>query len=139
MKIKTICIGILAMALCAPAVAEQRSQFELYLGGAKYFWDGDRDLDDSTSLELGGELPLSEALSFEAWISDFDADTELTNTELDGRRYAAGALYHLSAGDYRPFLSAGAAHQNLMFQARVKLMKHFSTLALALKNTSTTT
>ena len=75
MKIKTICIGILAMALCAPAVAEQRSQFELYLGGAKYFWDGDRDLDDSTSLELGGELPLSEALSFEAWISDFDAVT----------------------------------------------------------------
>ena len=111
MKIKTISIGILAMALCAPAIAEQRSQFELYLGGAKYFWDGDRDLEDSTSLEIGGELPLSEALSFEAWISDFDADTEASNTELDGRRYTAGALYHLSEGDYRPFLSAGAAHQ----------------------------
>ena len=106
MKLKSITIGLLATVLCAPVSAEPQSQFEIYLGAAHYFWDGDRDLDDSTSLELGGEIPLNEELSFEAWISDFDADTEVTSIELGSRRYAAGALYHLSDGDYRPFLSA---------------------------------
>lgn len=111
MKLNHVSLTVLAAALSAPTIAEQQSDFEAYLGAGYYLWDSDRNLDDSVSLELGAELPVNEDLSFEAWISDLEADVENTSTSLDTRRYAAGALYHLSDGDYRPFLSAGAAHQ----------------------------
>ncbi len=111
MTIKKLSVGFLAAAMTTPVLADKQSDLELYLGVGHYFWDSDRDLDDSTSLELGAELPVSERLSFEAWLSDFDADVEDADVELDGRRYAAGGLYHLMDGDYRPFLSAGVAHQ----------------------------
>jgi OOP family OmpA-OmpF porin len=106
-------LGVASLALNAQA--QEYPDFEAYLGAAQYFWDSERDLDDSTAIELGAEVPMNEKLSLEAWLNDFDADVESGTGEADGNRYSLGALYHLKDGDYRPFLTLGASHQEFDF------------------------
>lgn len=103
--------ALLGSVLSTNVLAQDYPDFEVYLGAARYFWDSERNLDDSNSLEGGIEIPMSEVLSLEAWLSDFDADTNPGSVELEGRRYSLGGLYHLSDGDLRPFVSLGASHQ----------------------------
>lgn len=105
---------VLAAALvvcCSGVMAENRNAYlEAYAGGAQYFWDDERKLDSSTSLEIGLEIPVGDRLSFETWLSDFTAEQEFTKLESDGRRYSLGALVHLSDGDVRHFVSLGGSH-----------------------------
>lgn len=110
MKSKLL-LGLAVSGLSLSSMADSHPAAEIYLGAAQYFWDSDRNLDDSTAIELGAELPVSADLSFEAWVNDFDAEPENAGAELDGRRYSIGGLYHLMAGDYRPFVALGASHQ----------------------------
>ena len=92
------------------ASADEYADWEAYVGAGHYVWDDDRNLDNSTALEGGLEVPLTERLSLEAWLNDFESDVENTNQELDGNRYSLGALYHLADGDLRPFVSLGGSH-----------------------------
>ena len=110
---KSILFACLTSTLSTGLMADEMPNFEAYLGAAKYFVDDDRNLDDATSLELGAEVPMTEALSLEAWLSDFDADVASGPGELDGRRYALGGLYHFSNDSLRPFMSLGLSHQEL--------------------------
>ncbi len=93
------------------AIAAESADVEAYLGAAQYFYDSERNLEDTTAIEGGLELPIGDALSLEAWLSDFDAEPESGAADLDGLRYSLGALYHLDDGKTRPFISAGASHQ----------------------------
>lgn len=110
---KTILIACLAATVSSEIIAEQQSDFEAYLGASRYLWDSERGFDDANGLDLGAELPLTERLSLDAWLSQVDADIENANTEAEGERYSLGAMYHLvdSNDDIRPFLSLGAGHQ----------------------------
>lgn len=114
---KSIILACAVSAISTGAIADRPSDFEAYLGGAKYIWDQDRSLDDSTALEAGAELPFTENLSMEAWLSKADADRENSPSELEGMRYSLGGLYHFSNDDLnqksvRPFISFGGAQQN---------------------------
>jgi len=109
---KSLAVSSLIASLIATPSFADNANVEAYLGAAHYFWDEDRNLDDANSLEGGIEVPISERVSLEAWLSDFEADIENSSNELDGRRYALGGLYHLTDNDsYRPFVSLGGAHQ----------------------------
>lgn len=110
---KNLLLACLAGTLTSPLMADEMPDFEAYLGAARYFYDGDRNLDDANSLELGAEIPMNEALSLEAWLSDFETDVENTSTEVEGQRYSVGALFHFASDSLRPFISAGVSHQEL--------------------------
>lgn len=110
---KSILLTCIAGTLSTTAIADNMPDFEAYLGAAEYFYDDDRNLDDAMSLELGAEIPMTEALSLEAWLSNFDADVENSSAELDGNRYSLGGLYHFSEDSLRPFMSLGLSHQEL--------------------------
>jgi len=108
---KTILLVGLIGSISTGAIAEDNSKFEAYLGAAQYFWSTDRNLKDTTSLELGAELPVSEKLSVEAWFSDFNADIKRSTTDVKGNRYSFGGLYHFTNGATRPFVTLGGTHQ----------------------------
>jgi len=110
---KTLLIACLTSTVGNIAVAAEPSDFEAYLGASHYFWDGDRSLDNATGFDLGGELPVTERLSLDAWLSKVDADVENGSGELEGERYSLGGLYHFADAneDVRPFVSVGAGHQ----------------------------
>jgi OmpA-OmpF porin, OOP family len=110
---KTILLACLSGSLSTTLAAEEMPDFEAYIGAAKYFWDSERPLDDSNSLELGAELPVSDLISLEAWFSDFDSDIKNSGTEMEGNRYSLGGLYHFSEDSLRPFMSLGVSHQEL--------------------------
>ena len=88
----------------------QRSTVEAYLGGAQTFFDDDRNLDDMTSVEGGLELPLTDAISLEAWLGMGDADPESGASSNDAERYSLGVLYHFSNAATRPFVSLAGSH-----------------------------
>jgi hypothetical protein len=94
---KSLAVSSLIASLIATPSFADNANVEAYLGAAHYFWDEDRNLDDANSLEGGIEVPISERVSLEVWLSDFEADIENSSNELDGRRYAIGGLYHLTA------------------------------------------
>ena len=110
---KTILLACLSSTITTGLMADETPDFEAYLGAGHYFYDDDRNLDDTTSLELGAEIPMTEALSLEAWLSNFDADIDNGSGELDGNRYSLGGLYHFSNDSLRPFMSLGFSHQEL--------------------------
>lgn len=110
---KSILLACISSTLSSGLIADEMPDFEAYLGAAKYFYDDDRNLDDANSLELGAEIPMTEALSLEAWLSNFDADVDNGSGELDGNRYSLGGLYHFSDDSLRPFMSLGFSHQEL--------------------------
>lgn len=110
---KSILLACLSTSLSHGVIAQEMPDFEAYLGAAHYVWDNDRNLDDANSLELGAEVPVSEELSLEAWLSNFDTDVENSSAEVDGNRYSLGGLYHFSNDNLRPFISLGLSHQEL--------------------------
>lgn len=112
---KIMIAACLGTALNTGVNADQQSDLEVYLGASHYFWDSERNLDNATGFDLGAELPVSEALSFEAWLSAADADIEGGNAELETERYSLGGLYHFADAEesLRPFLSLGAGHLEL--------------------------
>ena len=110
---KTLLLACLSSTISSGLMADEMPNFEAYLGAGQYFYDDDRNLDDTTSLEVGAEIPMTEALSLEAWLSNFDADIDNGSGELDGNRYSLGGLYHFSDESLRPFISLGASHQEL--------------------------
>jgi len=110
---KTILLACLTSALSTGLTADEYPDFEAYLGAGRYHFDNERNLDDANSLEVGVEVPMSEALSLEAWFSSFDVDIENSANELDGARYTVGGLYHLSNSSLRPFIALGLGHQEL--------------------------
>lgn len=109
---KIILAACIGSAFHSMAMADQQSDAEVYLGASHYFWDSERDLDKATGFDLGAELPVTEALSFEAWLSDVDADVEGSNAEVENQRYSLGGLYHLADTEesLRPFVSLGLGH-----------------------------
>ncbi|MFT6029474.1 MAG: OOP family OmpA-OmpF porin [Oleiphilaceae bacterium] len=110
---KSILLACLSSTLSTGLIADEMPDFEAYLGAAKYFFDDDRNLDDANSLELGAEIPMTEALSLEAWFSNFDADVDNGSGDVDGTKYSLGGLYHFSDDSLRPFMSLGVSHQEL--------------------------
>ncbi len=110
---KTILLACISSTLSTGLIADEMPNFEAYLGAAKYVYDDDRNLDNANSLELGAEVPMTEALSLEAWLSNFDADIDKGSGDLDGNRYSLGGLYHFSNDSLRPFMSLGVSHQEL--------------------------
>ncbi len=112
---KTVLMACLASTVSVAAVADEYPNFEAYLGAGTYMFDNERDLDEPVSLEGGLELPLNEVVSLEAWLSDYSADVKDSSIELDARRLAVGALFHLKEGSTRPFISAGMG--DLEFEA----------------------
>ncbi|MDX1451654.1 MAG: OmpA family protein [Oleiphilaceae bacterium] len=109
---KSILVACITSALNSGVIAEQQhSDFEAYVGASRYLFDSDRQLEDTSGLDLGGELAITEALSLEAWLSQADADVKNASGEVEGLRYSLGGLYHLSDEDLRPFLSLGVSHQ----------------------------
>ena len=108
---KTMLLACLASTMSSGLIADESSDFEAFLGAGHYKFDNERNLDNATSLEAGLELPMSEALSIEAWYSSFDAEIEDSSKELEGTRYNLGGLYHFSNKSLRPFMSIGFAHQ----------------------------
>lgn len=109
---KTILLACISSALSANLIADEMPNFEAYLGAGHYFLDSDRNLDDATSLELGAEIPMTEALSLEAWLSNYDTDVDTGSGDVDGNRYSLGGLYHFSDDSLRPFISLGASHHD---------------------------
>jgi OOP family OmpA-OmpF porin len=108
---KTVLLACLATSISAVAYADEYPDFEAYLGAGAYTFDDDlRNLDDAYSLEGGLELPLNNTMSLEAWLSDYTADVKNSSAELDAQRINLGALFHLTEGSTRPFISAGASH-----------------------------
>lgn len=109
---KSIIVACITGALHTGVIAEQQADFEAYLGASHYFWDSERNLDDATGFDLGAELPVTEALSFEAWLSGVDADVENSSAELEGERYSLGGLYHFADTQetLRPFMTLGVSH-----------------------------
>ena len=69
-------------------IADEMPNFEAYLGAGHYFYDNDRNLDNPTSIELGAEIPMTDALSLEAWLADFDTDVETGTGDVDGNTFA---------------------------------------------------
>lgn len=117
---KAILATAIVAAFSSHALAEKTSVAEVYLGAERTFWDSDRNLDDTNGITGGIEVPVTEALSLDAWLSDFEADTE-NGAEIDGRRYSLGGLYHLSEdspeASFRPFVTLGGSHQEFDFGA----------------------
>jgi OOP family OmpA-OmpF porin len=107
---KAILLACLSSTISSGLIADESSDFEAFLGAGHYKFDDERNLDKATSLELGAELPMTEALSAEAWFTKFDADIENSSSELDGTRYTLGGLYHFSNKSLRPFMSLGLGH-----------------------------
>jgi OOP family OmpA-OmpF porin len=110
---KSILLACISSTLSTGLIADEMPDFEAYLGAAKYFYDDDRNLDNANSLELGAEIPMTDALSLEAWLSSFDVDVDNGSGELDGKRYSLGGLYHFSNDSLRPFMTLGVSHQEL--------------------------
>jgi len=107
---KSILLACITSTLSTGLIADEYSDFEVYLGAARYDLDDERNLDDANSLEVGAEIPMTEALSLEAWFSSFDADATKGSAELDGTRYTGGGLYHFTNDSLRPFMSLGLGH-----------------------------
>lgn len=108
---KTVLLACLATSISTVSYADEYPDFEAYLGAGMYMFDDDlRNLDDAYSLEGGLELPLNNIMSLEAWLSDYTADVKNSSAELDAQRINLGALFHLTEGSTRPFISAGASH-----------------------------
>lgn len=108
---KTMLLACLASTMSTGLIADDYADFEAFLGAGHYKFDDERRLDNATSLEAGLEIPMSEALSLEAWFSSFDADIENSSNELEGTRYNLGGLYHFSNDSLRPFIALGLGHQ----------------------------
>jgi len=108
---KALLIALMTSSASTGVLAQESSDFEAYLGASHYFWDSERNLDDANGFDLGAELPVSESLSLEAWLSQVDADIKNSSAELEGERYSGGGLYHFTNGDLRPFVSLGLGHQ----------------------------
>jgi OOP family OmpA-OmpF porin len=109
---KSILLACLSSTLSAGLIADEMPNFEAYLGAGHYFLDSDRNLDDATSVELGAEVPMTDALSLEAWLSNYDTDVDTGAGDVDGNRYSLGGLYHFSDDSLRPFISLGASHHD---------------------------
>tara|TARA_R110001592_G_scaffold76062_2_gene229880 strand:+ start:13736 stop:14854 length:1119 start_codon:yes stop_codon:yes gene_type:complete len=109
---KTILLACLSSTVSTGLIADEMPDFEAYLGAGHYLLDSDRNLDNATSLELGAELPMTEALSLEAWLSNYDTDVDTGSGDVDGNRYSLGGLYHFSDDSLRPFISLGASHHD---------------------------
>jgi OOP family OmpA-OmpF porin len=114
---KTILLACLSSTLSAGLIADEMPNFEAYLGAGHYLLDSDRNLDDATSLELGAEIPISDAMSLEAWLSNYDTDVDTGSGDVDGNRYSLGGLYHFSDDSLRPFVSFGASHHDQDFSS----------------------
>jgi OOP family OmpA-OmpF porin len=110
---KAILLACISSTLSTGLIADESSDFEAFLGAGQYHFDDERNLDNATSFEVGAELPMTEALSLEAWFTGFEADLDNGSGELDGTRINLGGLYHLSNSSLRPFMALGLAHQEL--------------------------
>lgn len=109
---KSILASAILTALAATAMAEQTPDAEVYVGASRIIWDDDRNLDDASALELGLEVPVSEALSVELWGNDYGTDNKQSE-DLDGNRYSLGGLYHFNNDTFRPFVTLGGSHQEM--------------------------
>ena len=113
---KTFILACAVSAVSTGLAAQESSDAEVYLGATHHAWDNDRNLDDATGLDLGAEVPVTDKLSFDAWVSKVDADAKNTSVEYEGMRYSLGGLYHLDSEDaqknqVRPFATFGLSHQ----------------------------
>lgn len=109
---KSILASAILAALSGSAMAEQTPDAEVYVGASRIIWDDDRNLDDASALELGLEVPVSEAFSVELWGNDYGTDNN-SNEDLDGNRYSLGGLYHFNNDTFRPFVTLGGSHQEM--------------------------
>jgi len=94
------------------ALAEYVRFGELYAGSAKYFLDNS-EFEDSTSAEIGFQLPETGHLSWELWFSRFNVDIPDSSVHQQGKILYQGFVYHLREGNLRPFVTAGIGHRKI--------------------------
>ena len=107
MKKILIAVTFLTVSTCLPVYSDN-ADLEIYVGGSHIFWDGDRDLDDATGVDIGLALPINNRWAVEAWYSNFETEFEDFPIDVDGDRFAINGLYHLQDdSSLLPFVTVG--------------------------------
>ncbi len=110
--VSTVAVGT---ALLMPSVLfADAHQWEASVGAGYQFFDSERNLDDSSVLNLGIGYIVNENWTIEALVTDFETELDNSSVDVDGRQYRLDALYHLPKQDkWQPFLAFGAGDQEL--------------------------
>ncbi len=105
---------IVPSMLMSAIVSADDHRWEASAGLGYQFFDSERDLDDSSVVNLGVGYVLDEHWTLEALLTDFETELDNSSVDFDGRQYRLDALYHLSERDkWQPYLVLGVGEQEL--------------------------
>jgi len=94
------------------AAALQAQDYEyignITIGGAAYFADSDRGIDDDIGFFFGGEMPLANRWSLDGNAYIIDSDVKFVSGDANVNFYRLGLNYHLNMlNDWQPYVGFG--------------------------------
>ena len=107
--IQSVLLGGLTLGVAQATVAAPDEGISLYLGGGGFFYDSDRDIDDTEILEGGIGVIVNERITLEAIIANLgSSDTVIPGIDADGDLFRVDGLYHLEERDtWQPYFAGG--------------------------------